>query len=423
MDNYVKSSQRPFLFPEKARPNTNDHMPLLRAAGAGSTNKGPAKCHKPWCRETGWIIIELLVGRLKVMENQSDEVIRIQKRIEEVEENNNGVFMSTTKLHELWLLLRCAIVALLLTKGAAFLVILFGSSFDGPSFTGMFIGSFLYQCHRIKKSFSKPYICAALLFSVCIAIFSYCHPEKLNAMMATANKKNAMANADLIELKKLLAPHKRAFDDLLYTSYGVPILQDFDSLPEFKLFTEGKIKSLTELYAVRRSFKEHLKKFEAHHLWLKQQYLQETIINDQLFLQALLTICEKLEVWPQLEKRKQGEFIDGFKRGFLSTMQKMKPIMREHNISSVVEFKIAHLKESLKMLDTWQDLLIDNSKESNLIIEKRFDLHLKKITEIVEKESAFIGSVEKNLYGAPPSNAHTASTTGASRMLAEDVSA
>jgi hypothetical protein len=320
--------------------------------------------------------------------------------MEEVEENNNGVFMSTTKLHELWLLLRCAILALLLTKGAAFLVVLFGSSFDGPSFTGMFISSFLYQCHRIKKSFSKPYIYAALLFSVCIALFSYfsyCHPEKLNAMMARANKKNTISNADRMELKKLLAPHKRAFDDLLYTSYGVPILQDFDSLPEFKLFTEGKIKSLAELYAVRRSFKEHLKKFEAHHLWLKQEYLQETIINDQLFLQALLTICEKLEFWPQLEKRKQGEFIDGFKIGFLSTMQKMKPIMREHNISSVVEFKIAYLKESLKLLDVWQDVLLDNANEPSIKLKQDFDLHVKNINEIIKKESEFRSDVGEEL--------------------------
>ncbi|MBP6103954.1 MAG: DUF805 domain-containing protein [Gammaproteobacteria bacterium] len=33
------------------------------------------------------------------------------------------------------------------------------------------------------------------------------------------------------------------------------------------------------------------------------------------------------------------------------------------------------------------------------------------------------GTPEKNLYGAPPSNTHTASTTGSSRILADDVSA
>ena len=33
------------------------------------------------------------------------------------------------------------------------------------------------------------------------------------------------------------------------------------------------------------------------------------------------------------------------------------------------------------------------------------------------------GTPEKNLYGAPPSNTYTASTTGSSRILAEDVSA
>lgn len=108
-----------------------------------------------------------------------------------------------------------------------------------------------------------------------------------------------------------------------------------------------------------------------------------------------MPLCEECDVWSKIGKKDQKEFIDGAKVSLLESSKKIRVLMNEHNISSGVDFKIAYLKESLKLLDVWQDLLLENTNEPSIKLKQDFDLHAKKINEIVKKESEFLSDVGK----------------------------
>jgi len=183
--------------------------------------------------------------------------------------------------------------------------------------------------------------------------------------------------------KNIQTIHEASFTDVDFSVMN----EDFYSLPEVVLFTDGDIQSLTDLHAIRRSFKAHLKKYEQQDA-LMQKSLQPTIANEQSFLRIFLPICEKCEPWSRMNKRQQEKIIIGAKQGRLNNIENMKIFLHKRHVSSSVELRVAFLKEALKTLDILLDLSLDDSR-------KTFDLQLEKITEILKKESEFHSDVEK----------------------------
>ncbi len=214
-------------------------------------------------------------------------------------------------------------------------------------------------------------------------------------MGISVNKVHRADETNLNQLSVCLKKNIQTIHEASFTDVDFSLInEDFYGLPEVVLFTDGDIQSLTDLHAIRRSFKAHLKKYEQQDA-LMQKSLQPTTANELSFLRILVPICEKCEPWSRMTKQQQEGIIIGFKQGRLNNIEKMKFFLHEHHMSSGIAFKIAYLKESLKLLDVWQDVLLDNANEPSIKLKQDFDLHVKNINEIVKKESEFRSDVEK----------------------------